>query len=148
MRRFALLTIALVVPLAAGCGGGDEGGQSGGGGGKTVGISARDFAFAPSKITVPAGTVTFDLTNDGKATHALEIEGNGVEEESDEIGPGESTKLTVKLDDGEYEIYCPVDGHKERGMTGTVTVGGGAAGGAGTTEDETETGESNDGSGY
>ena len=36
-------------------------------------------------------------------------------------------------------MYCPVDGHKDRGMEGTVAVGAGAAGGAGTTTDETTT---------
>ncbi len=62
-----------------------------------------------------------------RPSHALEVEGNGVEEETDTIGPGESTELTVDLEEGEYEIYCPVGNHKAMGMVGTLTVGAASA---------------------
>ena len=52
-----------------------------------------------------------------------------VEEETDEIAPGESADLTVDLADGEYEIYCPIDDHRSMGMEGTLVVGSGSAGG-------------------
>ena len=29
---------------------------------------------------------------------------------------------------GEYEFYCPIDGHREQGMEGTIVVGGQARG--------------------
>ena len=38
------------------------------------------------------------------------------------IGSGRSAKVKVKLKAGAHELYCPVDGHKEKGMEGTVTV--------------------------
>ncbi|HEX2097708.1 MAG TPA: plastocyanin/azurin family copper-binding protein [Rubrobacteraceae bacterium] len=56
--------------------------------------------------------------------HALEIEGNGIEEETDDIEPGGSAELEVNLEPGTYELYCPVGNHEERGMVGTVTVRG------------------------
>ena len=90
-------------------------------------LSATDFHFTPPTISVDAGTVTFKLTNNGGTSHALEVEGNGVEEETDTIGPGESTELTVDLEEGEYEIYCPVGNHKDMGMVGTLTVGAASA---------------------
>jgi uncharacterized cupredoxin-like copper-binding protein len=31
--------------------------------------------------------------------------------------------VTVDLKAGKYEFYCPVDGHKQAGMKGTLTVG-------------------------
>ncbi len=37
---------------------------------------------------------------------------------------GRTTALTVDLKPGEYEFYCPVDGHRELGMEGTIVVGG------------------------
>ena len=52
----------------------------------------------------------------------MEIEGNGIEEESDTIGEGETTEVTATVKPGEYEYYCPVDGHKAGGMKGTLTV--------------------------
>jgi plastocyanin len=133
MRFLTLILIALALPFAAACGGDDDSSgdtaaaTGGGGGGQTVDLTATDFHFNPPTISVDAGTVTFKLTNDGETSHALEIEGNDVEEETDTIGPGESTELTVDLAEGEYEIYCPVGNHKDMGMVGTLTVGAASA---------------------
>jgi plastocyanin len=144
MRFFVLLVVALAL-LAAGCGGGDGEGDdeaTGDAAAQTIQVSATDFQFDPADLTADAGEISFELTNDGEAPHALEIEGNGVEEASDTIDPGASTTLTVELEDGTYEIYCPVGDHADRGMVGTLTVGaGGGAGGATTGHDgETDTG--------
>jgi plastocyanin len=146
MRLFALVALALVIPFASACGGDDDeatnGGQAtDGGAAQTIQVSATEFAFDPSEISAEPGEITFELTNDGGAPHALEIEGNGVEEASETIDGGDSTSLTVDLDEGTYEIYCPVGDHEDRGMVGTLTVGSGAGagGGATTTDGETET---------
>jgi uncharacterized cupredoxin-like copper-binding protein len=145
MRRVLLL---LAVLLLAGCGSDDSNDHAAcdtTGGGGSVELTATEFKFDPSTVEVDkAGETTFTLVNDGQFTHALEIEGQGIEEESDEIDGGATTELTVDLKPGEYEFYCPVDGHREKGMEGTLVVGG-AAGGAGTTSEETDTSES---SGY
>ena len=77
----------------------------------------------PPTVTIDAaGTYTFEATNDGGTDHALEIEGNGIEEETDTIGPGESASVTVDLEAGTYEMYCPIDGHRDQGMEGEITV--------------------------
>ena len=71
-----------------------------------------------------AGEVTFVLKNDGQTTHSLEIEDvndQDVELEGD-VSPGQSGTLKANLAPGTYEFYCPVDGHKEQGMTGEITV--------------------------
>jgi plastocyanin len=146
MRVFAVLLAALAIPLAAGCGGDEDNGANGaqatdGGGAQTIQVSATEFQFDPSDISAAPGEITFELTNDGSAPHALEIEGSGVEESSETIDGGDSTSLAVDLDEGTYEIYCPVGDHKDRGMVGTLTVGSaaGAGGGGTTTDGETET---------
>jgi plastocyanin len=138
-RRYAALFAIgalLVVPIA-GCGGDDdddgEGGEatpaatatapSGGGGGETVDMSLTDFALNPADPTVKPGTVTFNVTNDGQAPHALEVEGPGEEVETDTLSAGGSAKLTVDLNQpGTYEMYCPVGNHREMGMEGQVRV--------------------------
>lgn len=96
----------------------------GGGGGETVEISGTDFAFDPTNPTVKAGTVTFNLTNDGQTTHNIEVEGpNGEAELEQDLAPGESGQLTVDLSEpGTYEMYCPVGNHKDMGMEGEITV--------------------------
>ena len=138
-RRFAALFAigaAVVVPMV-GCGGSSDdnstsnaatqastsgGGATGAGG--TVDLSATDFKFDPSEPTVKSGNVSFNLKNDGQVTHSLEIEDvNGEDRELEgDVSPGSDGKLTVDLAPGKYEFYCPVDNHKEMGMTGEITV--------------------------
>jgi uncharacterized cupredoxin-like copper-binding protein len=137
-RRFAALFAigaAVAVPIV-GCGGSSDdnstsnaatpastsGGASGAGG--SVDLTATDFKFDPSDPTVKSGEVTFNLKNDGQVTHSLEIEdvnGKDVELEGD-VSPGSSGTLKANLAPGTYEFYCPVDNHKEMGMTGEITV--------------------------
>ena len=137
-RRFAVLLAvgaAIAVPVV-GCGGSDDDEDSsgnaatpaattggGGGAGGAVDLTATDFKFDPSDPSVKSGEVTFNVTNDGGTTHALEVEGPGEESETDDISPGGSTELTVDLSKpGTYEFYCPVGNHKEMGMEGEITV--------------------------
>jgi uncharacterized cupredoxin-like copper-binding protein len=137
-RRFAALFAigaAVAVPIV-GCGGSSDdnstsnaatpastsGGASGAGG--SVDLTATDFKFDPSDPTVKSGEVTFNLKNNGQVTHSLEIEdvnGKDVELEGD-VSPGSSGTLKANLAPGTYEFYCPVDNHKEMGMTGEITV--------------------------
>src|SRR5919204_2669863 len=140
MKRLALLS--LLTLAVAGCGGG--GGskeQAASGGGKTITIKETEYKLTPAKVTVAStGSVTFEATNDGQVDHALEVEGNDVEEETQTISPGSSAKLTVDLSKpGTYEVYCPIDNHRQMGMEATLVVGGGGAGGGGTTTEETKT---------
>jgi len=146
LHRLSLLGAVVVVVGLSGCGGGSGAGSSQSEATstttssaaaqslKTVTISEKEFSLTPSSVSLSkAGTYTFKAVNNGTITHALEIEGNGVEQKASEIGPGNSTTITVDLKKGSYEMYCPVDGHKNEGMKGTITVGSSSAGGAGTT---------------
>jgi plastocyanin len=103
----------------------ESGGGGGGGAAQTLKLSADPsgaLKFDKSSLTAKAGKVTITLDNPSSIPHAVEIEGHGVEEESGTIGEGETTKVTATVKPGEYEYYCPVDGHKAAGMTGTLTV--------------------------
>lgn len=62
----------------------------------------------------------------------MEIEGPGTARRTRTLAPGESADLTVSLKDGTYEVFCPVDGHKDLGMKTGLTVGGTASTGSGT----------------
>ena len=74
---------------------------------------------------VPAGTVTFEVTNAGTIPHAFEIEGAGVEKGTPQMRPGARSSVTLDLRAGSYEIYCPVGkgSHEMLGMKGHLTVG-------------------------
>jgi uncharacterized cupredoxin-like copper-binding protein len=73
--------------------------------------------------SVGAGVTTFKVTNAGEETHGFEIEGNGTEKAlKPRLKKGESSSLQVDLKPGIYKVYCPVHGHKMRGMSLDLTV--------------------------
>jgi plastocyanin len=89
----------------------------------TIEVNETEFGLDPADITLDQpGTYVFRAVNVGNAVHSLEIEGQGIEEETPNIQPGESSQLKINLDPGTYKLYCPVGNHEERGMVGTVTV--------------------------
>ena len=142
MRRlFVLLPLSL---LLAACGGTSSTSSSSAGGPvlQTIQISEKEYSLTPSKITVAkTGTYELKATNDGTITHALEIEGNGVEEKTGDVAPGSTATLRVNLSrDGSYEIYCPIDEHRGQGMAGTLAVGNGSSSGGMTTGETTTSG--------
>ena len=140
MRLFPLIVAASAALVLSACGsggGGETGSAASPGGGSEISVSATEFSFDPGTIEIDQpGTYTFTLTNDGSVDHALEIEGQGVEEETETISSGSSGQVTVTFSKtGTYEFYCPVDGHRDQGMEGDLTVGA-ASGGTGTADDD------------
>jgi plastocyanin len=140
-----IIGVVLIVMGVVGCGAG--GGSAGGDGGaedaqapsgakesvlKTIRVKETEFELKPAEITLEKpGTYLFKAVNSGGTVHALEVEGQGIEEETEEIQPAQSAELKVKLEAGTYELYCPVDGHKEEGMEGKVIVKEGSGGSGG-----------------
>jgi plastocyanin len=125
MRR--AVTLAALALAVTGCGEGDENAESTSAGAprQTITITETDFALDPSSVDLEQpGTYAFEVVNDGQVGHALEVEGEGVEEETETVQPGERATLTVDLESGSYELYCPVGDHKERGMVGKVDIQG------------------------
>jgi plastocyanin len=145
MPVFAAVLASLVL-VAPGCGGddSDDSGSSsessgaqgngadtsessgGGGGGATKLTLTADpggaLKFDKTELTAKPGKVTIVMDNPSDVPHAVEVEGEGVEEETKTLTKG-TADVTVDLKAGKYEFYCPVDGHKDAGMKGTLTVG-------------------------
>ena len=88
----------------------------------TVAVQLTEYSIdMPS--TLPPGPTTFQIANVGSEDHNFEIEGNGIEKELPApLKPGESGTLEADLVPGNYEIYCPVGDHDEKGMRARLRV--------------------------
>jgi len=72
-----------------------------------VTVTIQGNACEPNEITVPAGRTTFTIVN--KSNRALEweiLDGVMVVEERENIAPGFSQTMTVKLSPGDFAITC------------------------------------------
>lgn len=101
-----------------------------------VEVSETEYAMTPSDaelesllpgetITsiVEAGQVKFEITNDGEETHSFVFNDVGKEIElGKDLAPGESAEMSVDVDPGFYEYYCPIDDHQGLGMQGQLEV--------------------------
>jgi iron uptake system component EfeO len=98
-----IASLALVGSLAlAGCAPGSD---SAG----TIRVKASDTACDLSQENAPAGTVTFSVTNGGSDVTEFEILTSGDERivsEAEDIGPGLSRDLVVRLPEGSYVVAC------------------------------------------
>jgi uncharacterized cupredoxin-like copper-binding protein len=134
VRRLVLVPV-LVLGLV-GCGGGDDTGttvtqaETAPAAPKAthvVTVHASEFKLDPAEATGgEEGLVTIKIVNDGKLAHALDVEGpNGTVQFDGQIEPGQTGTLEADLDKpGTYVWYCPLDGHRGKGMQGSITVGG------------------------
>ena len=149
MRKPTLILAAILASLAlvaAGCGGDDNdssssdssgaqgnggstseptGGGGGGGAASKLTVTADPggaLKFDKTSLSTKAGKVTVTMDNPSSTPHALNIEGNGIEEKGTKTLTQGKASVTVNLKAGKYEFYCPVDGHKAAGMEGTLTV--------------------------
>jgi uncharacterized cupredoxin-like copper-binding protein len=93
-----------------------------------------ELGFKLSKSSnIPAGTVTFKVTNVGLAFHSFKIctvpvataaKNTCVGKVTKLLKHGQSTTLTVKFSkSGKYEFLCAVPGHAAAGMKGLLGVG-------------------------
>jgi len=137
MRTISVLVAVLALALA-GCGSSNKnagsstsgssstpasGGSSGGGGEQLALAAPADgsLKFDKTSLDAKAGTVTINLDNPSSTPHGIGVKGNGVDKDSQTV-TSSKTSVTVDLKPGTYTFYCPVPGHEQAGMKGTLTV--------------------------
>jgi uncharacterized cupredoxin-like copper-binding protein len=96
-------------------------------------VTEREFAISPRDVRVASpGTTAIAIRNNGTVEHALEVKGPTGDVRTAAIAPGASAQLKVDLSkSGSYTWYCPIDGHRARGMSGHIVVAGGGSSGGG-----------------
>jgi uncharacterized cupredoxin-like copper-binding protein len=122
-RRYTLFVLAALIAALAlsACTGGPTPPPSG----KSFIAAATEFAFSPNTFTVKVGEeTTFVVTNKGTLEHNFVVfDPSGTELARVTIKVGESASVTLKpAAAGAYLIDCDIPGHKEAGMTATLTV--------------------------
>jgi uncharacterized cupredoxin-like copper-binding protein len=139
-HRFAVVQLAVtgvLVLLLPACGSDDDGGASPAASETTasaeanVAVTLQEFAVSADPASVPAGPVTFDVSNEGPddvhefvvistdleptelptdKDGAVVEDGKGMEvvDEIEDIPVGESQTLSVDLDAGSYVLICNI----------------------------------------
>jgi uncharacterized cupredoxin-like copper-binding protein len=92
-----------------------------------------EYKITPATASVAkAGKITITMKNDGTITHSLAVQTPSGVVRAGDIAPGSSATLTVDASKaGHYTFYCPIDGHRQMGMQGTLVVGSGGGGSSG-----------------
>lgn len=96
---------------------------------RQVDVILNEWSIVPEDVEYAAGeTIQFNILNDGRFPHALEISNSAIHPHSATIGAGETTTMEVTFDyGGSYGWLCPIPGHVALGMIGTLEVTGGSA---------------------
>jgi len=94
----------------------------------TIKVTEKEFHITLSSHKATAGQVRFEIKNTGKYPHGFAISGAGVKlKKIAAIEPGKSAVLLVNVRSGRYSIWCPMPGHKAKGMLATLTLPGATA---------------------
>ena len=81
------------------------------------------LAFTHTDVSAPAGNDTIEFDNPSSVGHDVVIEdSDGNEVARTDVITGTTTTATADLQPGSYTFFCSVDGHRDEGMEGTLTV--------------------------
>jgi plastocyanin len=85
-------------------------------------VAQAGLAFKFADAQASAGQVTLTAQNPQPTQHNIAVQGNGLDQKGNIVANGGTSKVTVTLKPGTYTFYCSVDGHRQAGMQGKLTV--------------------------
>jgi plastocyanin len=91
------------------------------GGTLEIPVAASGLAYKFADATANAGQVTFKSPNPQATPHDIAIEGP-VTGKGETVTAGAVSQFQANLTPGQYTFYCSVDGHRQAGMEGKLTV--------------------------
>ncbi len=127
--------VAAYVAMAAARGGEDRGQLADVGATKAEGVAKAEggrleipadpdgsLAYVFESAVAPAGELLLTSPNESSVPHNIVVEGNGVDVVGPVVQDGGVSRVETKLEPGTYAFYCSVEGHREGGMEGELTV--------------------------
>ncbi len=128
-RPAALMACAALAGSAlAACGSNGEKAGSGKSSGKTLAVTLTDKGCAPTRLTAPAGAITFAVANGGSAA-VTEMELKDAEGiilgERENVAAGLHGSFTLNVKPGRYAMNCPNGKEEDNGV---LTVTGATSG--------------------
>lgn len=89
-----------------------------------VQVTALEFEYRLSRLTVRQGPALIQLVNYGEDEHDLFVRRVGGTKtfRVNRILPGERATLAIRLRPGRYRLWCAVSDHRARGMRATLRV--------------------------
>jgi plastocyanin len=103
-------------------GGGGPSGTAKADGQNTLQIPADEngqLAYQFKNAEAKPGKVTIESQNDSSVPHNIALEGGP---EGEVVQGGKTSTITADLKAGKQTFYCSVPGHRQAGMSGTLTV--------------------------
>jgi len=94
------------------------------GGNNVVKVKLAEYSMdVENAEELTPGPAVIEITNDGKEEHSFVFEGTDtIQRLEDNIKPGETKTMRVKLEPASYNVYCPLDDHKNKGMSSVIKV--------------------------
>jgi plastocyanin len=77
------------------------------------------LAYVTNKATGQPGKITVEMPNKSGTPHDIVIDGKG---KGQVVSNGGTSKFSATFAAGNYTYYCSVDGHRQAGMQGTLSV--------------------------
>ena len=77
------------------------------------------LAYTTKVATGQPGEISIEMPNRSTTPHDIVIDGKG---KGEVVQGGGTSKFSASFDAGKYTYYCSVDGHRQAGMQGTLTV--------------------------
>ncbi|MEO8510489.1 MAG: sulfocyanin-like copper-binding protein [Chloroflexota bacterium] len=144
-RSAKLFGVILAAAALAACSTPAASPSSDGGGGTAVDVTLSEFKVEFNTTDIPAGDVTFNVTNDGTIVHEFvvfrtDVAEDALPEQSDEpevneddpsltsmgevedVEVGSTKSFSANLEAGDYVGICNVEGHYDSGMHIHFTV--------------------------
>lgn len=97
-----------------------------GGAGAALKVTADpsgQLKFEQTSLTAKAGKVTIDFDNPSPVPHNVTVAQGSRSLGATKVINSAKASATIELKPGSYTFYCAVDGHRQAGMQGKLTVG-------------------------